>query len=115
MRPRGRFAAHLRKASLQRLSQMCAEAPELGMGQCRIKRALLAWYLEIVAGMMVCYAAIRIAGSEEVVSERSLGSNAKTRKPCRHGCPPPRLLTEMDIPNRYTLVVTSGEEQVVKW
>ena len=77
MQPRGVFAANLRKSTLQCLSQMCIGSPEHDVDQCSREIALFASYMEIVAGRVEWYAAIRIEGSEEVVSERSLWSNAK--------------------------------------
>ena len=72
MQPRGEFAAKLRKSTLQCPSQTCIGSPEHGVDQCSIEIALVALYMEIVAGRVEWYAAIRIEGSEEVVSERSL-------------------------------------------
>ena len=73
MQPRGVFAANLRKSTLQCLSQTCMGSPEHDVDQCSIEIALVASYMKIVAGRVEWwYAAIRIEGSEEVVSERSL-------------------------------------------
>ena len=51
-------------------------------------------------------------GNEEAVSERSLGPNAKTCRPCRHGCLLPRIIIiELNIPSRSYGHTSGGEEK----